>query len=67
MEIEIAYEETRKKELDARYAQFIKTLDFMVATRLCNITVELDKPEKPTAPGMQQECERCKERDSLEQ
>ena len=39
MEIEIAYEETRRKELDSRYAQFIKTLDFMVATRLCNITV----------------------------
>ena len=38
----------------------------MVATRLCNITISLDQPEKPTAPGMVQECERCKERDSLE-
>ena len=33
IEIEITFEEGRRKELESRFAQFIKQLDFMVATR----------------------------------
>ena len=42
IEIEITYEESRRKELDARYAHFIKTLDFHIAARQCNLRNDLD-------------------------
>ena len=67
IEIEITYEEGRRKELEGRYSQFIKQLDFMVATRQCNLKMDLDKAEKPIAPGMAGECGRCKERDQMGQ
>lgn len=68
LEIEIAYEEDRRKELEQRHAQFIKQLDFMTATRIVNLKNNLDQPEKPSAiPGGDSECRRCKDLNLQEQ
>ena len=42
IEIEITFEESRRKELENRHTQFIKSLDFMVATRIVNLKLDLD-------------------------
>ena len=51
IEIEIAFEEARRKELEARHAQFIKSLDFQASTRIVSLKLNLDQPEKPSFPG----------------
>ena len=65
LEIEIVFEEGRKKELENRHAQFIKQLDFQIATRIVNLKMNLDQPEKPAFAGQEEECKRCLERDQL--
>ena len=64
IEIEITFEEGRRRELEARHAQFIKQLDFQVATRIVNLKLNLDQPEKPSFPGKEDSCKRCAERDA---
>ena len=65
LEIEIIFEEGRRKELENRHSQFIKQLDFQIATRIVNLKLNLDQPEKAVFAGQTEECKRCEERDQL--
>lgn len=68
IEIEIAYEESRKRELENRHASFIKSTDFMVATRIVNLKMNLDKPEAPVYPGQaEKSCKKCEMREEEEE
>ena len=67
IEIEIAYEEGKKRELENRHAAFIKSTDFLVATRIVNLKMNLDKPEAPMFPGQSEKsCKMCKIREEEE-